>query len=141
VRAPVGPCTSKEPLGSARGDPRPAGRGDRRAGDWCSDSGGLWAAGRLVGDGGAAGEHQDIRVNSMVAAAWAVMAHGLLATHTHRRPRRPRHRWPRATTVRRGQGGACQGRRETVRPLELMARANEVRSSEECSCHGARAAR
>jgi hypothetical protein len=52
------------------------------AGGRGSDSGKLWTAGRLVGDSGAARKYQGTRGNSMVAAARAVMAQGLLATHT-----------------------------------------------------------
>jgi hypothetical protein len=83
VRAPVGPCTSEEPLGSARGDPRPAGRGNRRAGDWCSGGGGLRAAGRLVDDGGAVGNHQGVHTNSMAALARLVLARGALTACDH----------------------------------------------------------
>jgi hypothetical protein len=53
------------------------------AGGWCSGGGGLRVVGRLVSDGGVAGEHQGVRVNSVVAPTWSAMAHGLLATQTH----------------------------------------------------------
>jgi hypothetical protein len=81
--------------------------GNRWAGDWCSGGGGVRVAGRLVDDGGAAGKHQGVRVNSMVALARPVMARSALTACDHGTGATAALRW--CCGMSNGQGRGTRG--------------------------------